>query len=104
MIIKVTMFGRWVTVWTRSGGIDESLAANKEKFGCSKLDVKKLLKSEYGIDSRDFFYPMHKQPIMIKRGYIEKGTVMPVSEKLWENGLYLPSSTNLSEKEIYYIF
>ena len=76
---------------------------DKEKFGRSKQEVIELLKSEYGIDSRDFFYPMHKQPVMIKRGYIEKGTVMPVSEKLWNNGLYLPSSTNLKKDEISYI-
>ena len=62
-----------------------------------------LLKSDFGIDTRDFFYPMHKQPVMIRKGYIKKYTKMPVSERLWEDGLYLPSSTDLKEEQIVYI-
>jgi len=73
---------------------------NKEKFGLSKSEVKEQLKKEHGIETRDFFYPMHKQPVMIKRGFVRNGTSLPVSEKLWDEGLYLPSSTNLSYQEI----
>jgi len=74
-----------------------------KRFGRSKEEVKQLLKSEYGIDTRDFFYPMHKQPVFIKKGYVHPETKMPVAERLWEQGLYLPSSTNLTESEINYI-
>lgn len=76
---------------------------NKEKFGRSKNEVRELLKSEYGIETRNFFYPMHKQPVMKEKGYISEKTSMPVSEKLWESGFYLPSSTNLKEEQIKYI-
>lgn len=73
---------------------------DEKKYGRSKQEVMKLLKSDYGIDTRDFFYPMHKQPVMIKKGYVKEGTRMPVSEKLWNDGFYLPSSTNLREEQI----
>ena len=76
---------------------------DEEKFGRPKKEVRDLLKSEYGIDTRDFFYPMHKQPIMARKGYVSENTSMPVSEKLWEQGFYLPSSINLKEEEISYI-
>jgi perosamine synthetase len=80
-----------------------AILIDKRRFGRSKDEVKQLLKSEYGIDTRDFFYPMHKQPVFIKMGYVSPDTKMPVAEKLWEQGLYLPSSTNLTESEISYI-
>ncbi len=76
---------------------------DEKTYGRSKSEVRELLKSEHGIDTRDFFYPMHKQPIMIKKGYVTQDTVMIVSERLWEEGLYLPSSTNLKEDQIAYI-
>lgn len=79
------------------------ILVDAEKFGRSKADVKQLLKSEHKIDTRDFFYPMHKQPIMVERGYVSSTASMPVSEKLWDQGLYLPSSTNLTEKEIHLV-
>jgi len=76
---------------------------DKKIYGRSRQEVRELLKSDYGIDTRDFFYPMHKQPVMIKKGYVKEGTKMPVSERLWEDGFYLPSSTNLKEEQIVYI-
>ncbi|MCL0071177.1 DegT/DnrJ/EryC1/StrS family aminotransferase [Thermodesulfovibrionales bacterium] len=73
---------------------------DEKRFGLSKTEVKDILKQRHGIDTRDFFYPMHKQPSLIKKGYVKDGVLMPVSEMLWERGLYLPSSTNLKEAEI----
>ena len=72
-----------------------------KRFGRTKSEVRQLLKSEHSIDTRDFFYPMHRQPIMIERGYVDASVQMPVSEKLWDQGLYLPSSTNLAKEEIH---
>ncbi len=80
-----------------------SILIDEKKYGRSKPEVRELLRTEYGIDSRDFFYPMHKQPIMIKKGYVKEAARMLVSEKLWEEGLYLPSSTNIKENQIKYI-
>ena len=76
---------------------------NEEKFGCSKAETRELLKSEFGVETRDFFYPMHKQPVMINRGYVDEGAEMPAAEKLWKTGFYLPSSINLKEEQILHI-
>ncbi|NCO32270.1 MAG: hypothetical protein AUJ92_19760 [Armatimonadetes bacterium CG2_30_59_28] len=76
---------------------------DEEKFGCSRDETRQFLKQEHGVDTRDFFYPMHKQPIMVERGYADPTTVMPVSERLWESGFYLPSSSNLREDQIAFI-
>jgi len=73
---------------------------DRKTYGRSKQELRDLLKSDYGIDTRDFFYPMHKQPVMIKRGYVKEDAMLPVSERLWEDGFYLPSSTNLREEQI----
>ncbi len=62
--------------------------------------VRKLYKK--GIDTRTFFCPMSRQPFLRSvPGY--KYIPCPVADKLWKNGLYLPSSTNLTEKQIRYI-
>jgi perosamine synthetase len=52
-----------------------------------------------GIETRTFFIPIHRQPVY--KGWF-KGSY-PNSEYLCTNGLYLPSSTSLSEKEIRYV-
>ena len=40
---------------------------------------------------------------MIQKGYVTEETRMPVSEKLWDQGFYLPSSTDLTEEQINYV-
>lgn len=52
-----------------------------------------------GIETRTFFIPIHRQPVY--KGWF-KGKY-PNSEYLCTNGLYLPSSTSLTEKQIRYI-
>jgi perosamine synthetase len=74
-----------------------------QKYRRSKLELRELLKRDYGIDTRDFFYPMHKQPVMLKKGYVTENCRKPVSERLWENGLYLPSGTTLTEDQLKFI-
>ena len=46
------------------------------------------------IGTRPFFYPMHKQPVL-KKMKIFKKNYFPVSENLYEQGLYLPSGLTL---------
>ena len=58
---------------------------------------KKLLKK--GIETRPFFWPIHKQPIFKKFGK----EILKNSEYLSKNGFYLPSGTALKNKEIRYI-
>lgn len=67
----------------------------------SEKNVSKIIAylKENGIGSRNFFYPMHRQPVFIKKGYF-KGLVLPVSEYLSDKGFYIPSGLNLSEQEM----
>ena len=51
---------------------------------------------ELGVDTRRFFFPGHKQPVM--REFADS-VQAPHSERLWERGLYLPSSSDLSDVE-----
>ena len=63
----------------------------------SKNDVRKRL-LELGVDTRDFFYPMHTQPILKK--YEKKKKQYPVSVSASERGFYLPSGLTISESQI----
>jgi len=58
---------------------------------------------EKGIDTRSFFIPMHKQPLLLKK-VIENapdcGGNFPVAEFIGERGLLLPSSSDLTDDEI----
>ena len=62
------------------------------------FDAKEARKklAELGIGTRPFFYPMHKQPALIKLG-ITDDINRPVSEKLYEKGFYIPSGLGLTE-------
>ncbi|MFH0861097.1 MAG: DegT/DnrJ/EryC1/StrS family aminotransferase [Candidatus Altiarchaeota archaeon] len=74
-----------------------SILIDKEKFGISRDELMMKLEDK-GVGTRAFFVPMHKQPVYDKA----KGQ-FPVSERLAENGLYLPSSSKLTEKEIRWV-
>ena len=66
----------------------------------SKNFQKKLLTKK--IETRPFFYPMHKQDIFIKKGYF-KNEKYPCSEFLSSNGFYIPSGLNLTTKQLEYV-
>jgi len=61
--------------------------------------AKKLLKKN--VQTRPFFYPMHKQPILKK--YINKKEKFVNSDFISKYGLYLPSGISLSNKEVDFI-
>ena len=52
---------------------------------------------ERGIETRTFFFPMHWQPLYKEDGHY------PVADKLGERGLYLPSSSHLSDEAKKYV-
>jgi len=58
--------------------------------------IKKLKKS--GIETRNFFWPLHKQPILKKMGLF-KNLKLPVAEHLARNGLYLPSGLAITTSQ-----
>ena len=59
--------------------------------------VKKL--EEMGIETRSFFMSMRHQPCL-KKYFKRNINLTPVSNLLWNKGLYLPSSHNLSKNDI----
>ena len=71
----------------------------------AKKNAKKLAEDlkKYKIETRPFFWPMHKQPILKKKISLNKNDKFPYSNILSKYGIYLPSSINLSENKIKYI-
>ena len=54
---------------------------------------------DYGIETRDFFWPMHKQNIYKKMGLFKKQK-FPVAEYFANNGFYIPSGLGIKKKEM----
>lgn len=52
--------------------------------------------AQKGVDTRPFFLGMHEQPVFRRMGWFESDS-HPVAERLARQGLYLPSSTGLSD-------
>jgi len=65
------------------------------------LIMKKLLEKK--IQTRPFFYPMHKQAIFKKMKLFSKKDRYPNAEFLSDNGFYLPSGLGIKNHEIDYI-
>ena len=54
---------------------------------------------ERGVDTRPFFLGMHEQPVLKERGLFA-GERYPVSERIAERGLYLPSGLTLTQDQV----
>ena len=55
-----------------------------------------------GVETRAFFCPMHRQPVFQDRSdarYPDPCGDYPVSDDLWNRGLYLPSGTGLAREQ-----
>ena len=63
--------------------------------GVTREDMRLALEKE-NIESRPLWKPMHLQPVFEEYPYYGE----KVSEKLFENGLCLPSGSNLSEEDL----
>lgn len=59
------------------------------------LDIMEALEKE-NIESRPIWKPMHMQPFFAEFDFIGEG----VSEKIYENGVCLPSDTNMSNEDL----
>lgn len=77
---------RWLT----------TVLIDPEKTGGMTRETLRLALEAQNIESRPLWKPMHMQPIFEKYPYFGNG----VSEKLFENGLCLPSGSNLEEKDL----
>jgi perosamine synthetase len=74
-----------------------AILVDKKEFGISRDKLREELFKE-GVDTRAFFYPMNKQPVFRKMGLFLKESY-PVSERIAEGGLYLPSGLSLDEEK-----
>ena len=63
--------------------------------------TKKLLK--HNIQTRNFFYPMHKQKIFRKMRLFPKNKKFPNSDYLSKKGFYLPSGIGITNVEIDFV-
>ena len=59
------------------------------------LDIMEALEAE-NIESRPIWKPMHMQPVFVGYDFVGEG----VSERIFENGVCLPSDTKMSEEEL----
>ncbi len=59
--------------------------------------IRRLQKA--GIGSRPFFFPLHQQPVLNRRG-IGVGENHPSAENLARNGFYIPNFPGMTESEI----
>lgn len=69
----------------------------KEDSKVKPLDIMEALEKE-NIESRPVWKPMHMQPVFKDYDFIKVGEE-PVSSKLFENGVCLPSDTKMSDVE-----
>lgn len=72
------------------------------KFGIRKNRFRELLSSR-GIETRDFFIPVHRQPFFKKLKILSGQEKFSVADSISERGFYLPSGTGLKIKDIKYI-
>lgn len=71
------------------------------EFGLSRDALAGALKAE-GIDTRTFFCPMNQQPCLQKiPGF--RAAPCPVADRIWEAGLYLPSTYTLNDDVIHHV-
>ena len=69
------------------------------------IDAKKLMKRliAYGIQTRPFFWPMHKQKVFKEKYKINTSGNYKNSEYISKYGLYLPSSLDIKSNQIKFI-
>ena len=65
------------------------------------LDAKAAMSrlTKLGIGTRPFFWPMHEQPVFLKKGLFGKDR-HPVAERIARRGFYLPSGLALTGEQI----
>lgn len=66
-------------------------------FTSKKEELSTYLLNSYNIQTRMFFYPLNLQPCY--QDIIKSGREFPVTQKVFDTGISLPSSYNLSEDD-----
>lgn len=70
----------------------------EEQVGLDAAELAKRL-AERGVQTRPFFLGMHRQPALLDRGLF-KSASLPISDRLAQRGLYLPSGLALTQEQI----
>lgn len=70
----------------------------QDDFGRSRDGLMEWLRTQ-GVESRTFFCPMNQQPCLRSRAGFRE-VACPVADRLWQTGLYLPSTYTLREDAI----
>ncbi len=81
--------------WARNVFWVYGVLVDERAFGMSRTELAHRL-AERGIDTRTFFYPAHRQTMFAGTEH----PAMPWSDRLWEQGLYLPSYIGMGEQRI----
>ncbi len=72
---------------------------DQERFGMTRDQLREFL-AKQGVETRTFFVPIHFQPYYFLR---YAGQRFPIAERLCRDGMYLPSSSLLTEEMINYV-
>lgn len=67
------------------------------EFGAKAREVMSLLEHS-GIGTRPFFFPLHKQPVVLERGI--NSVPLPNSEYLGDHGFYIPNGLGMNDQQI----
>jgi perosamine synthetase len=75
-----------------------ALVVDPKTFGRTRDELAAIL-LENGVDTRTFFCPMNMQPFLREQlGF--RDIACPVAERIWNDGLYLPSTNRLDQESI----
>ena len=88
MQMVILSMSRWLTV----------MLVDPHQFGADREQIRLKLE-EHNIESRPLWKPMHLQPVY--QGYEVIGGV--VSEKLFDQGLCLPSGTAMTDAQLAHV-
>ena len=75
-----------------------AITVDETKFGISRDGLTELLAAQ-GIETRTFFCPMNQQPFLREQDGF-RDVPCPVADRIWREGIYLPSSNALDEQTI----
>jgi perosamine synthetase len=78
-----------------------AIAITPGEYGHAREELASMLDS-HGIETRKLFTGMHNQPSLKAHGCDCSGSY-PVTDDLAENGLYLPSASNLPASDIDFV-
>lgn len=91
LILPVTKPNVTNVYWMYGVRVEEPIKISKDEFR------KRLLKKN--VDTRDYFIPMHLQPIFNNMGLFKKEKYL-IAEKLCKTGFYLPSGLAITDTQI----